>query len=152
MNAAPVAETLVGSILETLKTIVSAPDGGQGEDVLRCCEGLLELVGLLGTAGVAVRELKDLLRLVAQGPHWLNLLGGSNSSNGGVGVSGGGAVGVAGARRTVATLRHPILRCLCAMASHLDEALAKARPACLWSFHGQGSGIELEATPWPFTK
>ena len=153
------------------------PPMSKGFALVAVCENLLSLVGMVGTGGVAVRELKKLLVIVAKGPHWQGVLAppvrgdglahhidgnavreekgyrvpseGAAASEDAAASEGGGQQ--ASTSPTLAALRHPILRALVAMASPHEDSQLKARPQALWALSGSGSGLRMAPMAWPFT-
>jgi hypothetical protein len=132
--------TLIEKLLDLLVVLIDDADATSERG---SCESLVELIGLLGTGGVAVSELKALLSLVAHGPHWQAVLTANDSKD--------GAQKNVSSSATLLALRHPIIKALITMATHFEEGHLKARPSSLWSMSGKDSGLDLEPINWPFS-
>ena len=133
----------------------------KGGSLLEVCESLAKLAGMVGMGGVTVRELKALLRLLARGPHWQDILRRERHHDSRSGASTPGASAAARSESsdiseelsvspTLAQLRHPLLRALNTMVTPYDNISLKARPPALWALGGKGSGVQLSPVEWPF--
>jgi len=149
------------STLASGSSTISSCDGtSRYESLFGVCEGLAKLAGMVGMGGVTVRELKALLMLLAQGPHWQDILRrerrhDSRSETPRAGSSAAAESGGSDVPEelsvspTLARLRHPLLRALDTMVSSDTNAL-KARPPALWALGGKGSGLQMSPGEWPF--
>lgn len=78
---------------------------------------LLDLVGILCSAGVTVTNFRALFELLSEG--WANPRGVNRC------------------------LRQHVLRCFGVMATHLNLSQHKASPSAFWSLGGKGAALEL---------